>query len=342
MPLAALLDRLGFFAACADAIARDRDEVPVLALWVLAAATTAVLNLDTTIVLLTPLYVRLARNAHLPETGHDADRAELVLGVAVVPLLLAAFASSFLPVSNLTTIILAERTELSSGDVLVHLGPASLAACTVGWLLHRRRHPIVLRELPATALDAAALRVGGAVVAFLLVGFVAGPYVGIDAWVVALVADIALALRLRHLPWRRVPVVTAAAIAALSLVVSLLPDDLLDPLWDTAGTPGVLAAGGVGTALANAVNNLPAALVAANGVEQQSWALWSYLLAINVGAVLLPIGAVANLLWRRILRDEGVHIGLRSYLRLVVPVAAPALAVAVAVLALQQALVRVG
>ena len=77
---------------------------------------------------------------------------------------------------------------------------------------------------------------------FLLVGFVAGPYVGVDAWVVALIADLALAWRLRHLPWRRVPVVTAAAIAALSLVVSLLPDDLLSPLWEAEGTAGVLAA----------------------------------------------------------------------------------------------------
>ncbi len=338
MPLAALLDRLGFFAACADAIARDRDEVPVLPLWVLAAATTAVLNLDTTIVLLTPLYVRLARNAHLPATGHDRDPTELVLGVAVIPLLLAAFASSFLPVSNLTTIILAERTELSSGDVLVHLGPASLVACTVGWFLHRRRHPTVLRELPASAPDATALRVGGAAVVFLLVGFVAGPYVGVDAWVVALVADLALAWRLRHLPWRRVPVVTAAAIAALSLVVSLLPDDLLSPMWKAEGTAGVLAAGGVGAGLANVVNNLPAALVAANGVEQPSWPMWSYLLAINVASVLVPIGAVANLLWWRILRDEGVRVDLRRYLRLVAPVAVPTTLVAVAVLALQQVL----
>ena len=46
VPLAALLDRLGFFAAA-------------------AAVTTAVLNLDTTVVLLTPLYLRLARRAEV-------------------------------------------------------------------------------------------------------------------------------------------------------------------------------------------------------------------------------------------------------------------------------------
>ena len=37
--------------------------VDTFALWALAAATTVVLNLDTTIVLLTPLYVRIARRA---------------------------------------------------------------------------------------------------------------------------------------------------------------------------------------------------------------------------------------------------------------------------------------
>ena len=341
VPLAALLDRLGFFEACADAIARDRDEVPVLALWILAAATTAVLNLDTTIVLLTPLYVRLARNAAPDgaDAGGSNNGAAVALGVALVPLLLAAFASSFLPVSNLTTIILSERTELSSGDVLGHLGPASVAAGVVGWLAYRRRHPTVLRGLPAAEPDMAALRFGGAVVVGLLVGFVVGPYVGVDAWIVALVADVVLAIRLRHLPWRRVPALTALAIATLSLVVSLLPDDLLTPVLDATGTGGVITAGAAGTALANTVNNLPATLIAANGIDAATWPLWSYLLAVNVGAVLVPIGAVANLLWWRILRDEGVRVDLRGYLRLVVPVAAPALVAALAVLVVQRAII---
>ena len=79
VPLAALLDRLGFFDAVAVRIARPGRPVPVGALWLLAAATTAVLNLDTTVVLLTPLYIRLARRS-----GADP------LPVALVPLLLAA------------------------------------------------------------------------------------------------------------------------------------------------------------------------------------------------------------------------------------------------------------
>lgn len=67
VPLAALLDRIGFFDAVATVMTgRDR-EISVLGLWVLAALTTVVLNLDTTVVLLTPLYLwwRVARDEGL-------------------------------------------------------------------------------------------------------------------------------------------------------------------------------------------------------------------------------------------------------------------------------------
>ncbi|MGN6696034.1 MAG: SLC13 family permease, partial [Aquihabitans sp.] len=60
VPLAALLDELGFFDSVAGLLAQRFGRVPVLALWALAAATTVALNLDTTIVLLTPLFSRLA------------------------------------------------------------------------------------------------------------------------------------------------------------------------------------------------------------------------------------------------------------------------------------------
>jgi arsenical pump membrane protein len=162
VPLAALLDRLGFFEASAVVMAgrRGRD-TPVLGLWILAALTTVVLNLDTTVVLLTPLYLRLARRA-------DADPLPLV----VIPLLLASLASSVLPVSNLTTLIVTDRFHLSAGDVFGHLAVPSLVASTAGWLVYRRRFPTRLATGSATEPDGHALTVGGVVVFVLLVGFV--------------------------------------------------------------------------------------------------------------------------------------------------------------------------
>src|SRR5690242_20654137 len=135
VPLATLLDRLGFFRASATRLAAGPRGTSVLALWVLAAATTVVLNLDTTIVLLTPLYVRIARRA-----GADP------LAIALVPLLLASLASSVLPVSNLTNLVVAEHVDLTAGTLVAHLGLPSLAAVAVGWWGYARRHPTRLDQ----------------------------------------------------------------------------------------------------------------------------------------------------------------------------------------------------
>lgn len=323
VPLAALLDELGLFDAVAVEIERRWDAVPVGALWVLAAATTAVLNLDTTVVLLTPLVIRLARRA-----GTDP------LPVAAVPLLLASLASSFLPVSNLTTLIAVERFDLSVGDVVGHLALPGLAACGVGWLCYRARHPTVLRSGAPGERDPRALAVGGAVVAVLLVGFVVGPSFGIDPWLVALGADLVLVVVTRTLPWRHIPALTALGVAAVAALVSIvLPADLLTPVLTATGPAAIGGTVLGGAAGANAVNNLPALLVALDGVDHMTAGMWSWLAGVNIGAVLLPIGALANLLWWRIVRDEDVAVDLRSYLRITVPVAGPALLAAAAVIA---------
>lgn len=321
VPLAALLDDLGLFESVASAMQQRWSELPVLGLWVLAAVTTAVLNLDTTVVLLGPLAVRLARRS-----GVDP------LPLTLVPLLLAAFASSVLPVSNLTTLIAAERLELGTWEVAAHLAPASAAAVVVGWIAYRRRHPT---HLPAPAdlgvPDPRALRIGGGVVAGLLVAFTVGGAVGLEPWVAVLVADLVLVAVARRLPWREVPVGTAVGVAALAAAVALVvPASALDGV---RGADGPLALGATvlaAAAAANVVNNLPATLAVVDGAATVTPGVWAWLVGVNVGSVLVPAGALANLLWRRILREEGVELTSTGYVRAVVPLAlAPLLAAAV-------------
>ena len=323
VPLAALLDRLGFFTAAATLmIGGHGHSRSVLGMWVLAALTTAVLNLDTTVVLLTPLCLRLARQA-----GVDP------VPLAAIPLLLASFASSVLPISNLTTLIAAQRFGLNAADVLSHLALPSLAASTVGWLVYRRRHPITLSAEVESAPDHRALAIGGAVVAGLLVGFVWGPGLGVDPWAVAVLADIVLIGIVRSAPWREVPVSTALLVAAIAAVVAVvLPGDTLrGPLQNGDPTSVGLLAVAAG-ALANVINNLPALLVGAGSAGSMTWGMWGWLLGVNVAAVLLPIGALANLLWLRIMRAEGATVSLRRYLSITLPIGLPAVAVAVVVL----------
>ena len=88
--------------------------------------------------------------------------------------------------------------------------------------------------------------------------------------------------------------------------------------------------------VANAVNNLPALLIALDGTTQVGWGTRAWLLGVNTGAVLLPLGALANLLWLRIMRDEEGRVSLRRYAGAVLPVALPALAAAALTLAVER------
>ncbi|WP_426571525.1 SLC13 family permease [Aquihabitans sp. McL0605] len=333
VPLAALLDELGFFDAAAVLVQRRWPDVPVLALWALAAATTIVLNLDTTVVLLTPLYVRLARRA-----GADP------LPLALVPLLLAAFASSVLPISNLTTLIATEQLDLSVGDVVRHLALPSAAAVVVGWACYRRRHPTHLRGSgPVAAVDLRPVAIGAPIVVAVLVGVTLGPSFGVPPWVVVLVVDAVLVGITRLLPWRTVPVGTAAAVGAVAALVGwAVSPSLMDPIRRLTGPLAVAGVALLGTATANVVNNIPATLLMVEGSSHASPATWGWLLGVNVGAAIVPIGALANLLWLRILRAEGIDLDLRGYLRLVVGIAVPALVAAIAVQALQSVVIGHG
>jgi arsenical pump membrane protein len=94
VPLAIALDRIGVFESLAAMV--DGGQHLVGGLWFLAAAVTIVFNLDASVVLLTPLYIRIAqRHGYSPEM------------LAFQPALLACIASNPLPVSNLTNLIVA-------------------------------------------------------------------------------------------------------------------------------------------------------------------------------------------------------------------------------------------
>ena len=143
VPLAVLLDRLGFFHAAAQA-AGDREHLDAW-LWALAAGVTIVLNLDAAVVLLTPLYIRIA----------DRHGREL-LPLAIIPAIQACLASSMLPVSNLTNLLAAEHLGLTTGEFVRHLGAPTIASTTVGYVMYR----LVFRDRgrPAAAVVARASR----------------------------------------------------------------------------------------------------------------------------------------------------------------------------------------
>ena len=127
---------------------------------------------------------------------------------------------------------------------------------------------------------------------------------------------------------------TAAGVALVGLLAALVVPASATQRLATVDAPLALAGTvGIAAGAANVVNNLPATLIGLEGVHSATWGMWAWLLGVNTGSVILPIGALANILWWRIVRREGVEVNVRTYVRATVPVAVPALIAAALCLA---------
>lgn len=318
VPMAVMLDQLGFFAAVAARI--DHSRHLHLGLWLFAAAVTTLFNLDASVVLLTPLYVRLARR-------HGLDPVAL----AFVPMLLACFASSALPVSNLTNLLAAGRFDVGAAEFAARLGPASAVAIGLGYWMFRRVFP---EADPRPAVEEPvlprALRLGGPVVLFVVAGFTVGDAWGVPAWAVAAVADVVLVVMTRSVPWRTVPWGAAALAASLGVLAAAASPSLgVDRLLSGSGSGATARIVAVSALGANVLNNLPAMLIALPALEPVADPrLWAVLVGVNVGPVLVPVGSLAGLLWLDTTRRLGVPVDVRLFSRVGFKVGLPVLVAA--------------
>lgn len=319
VPLAVLLDRLGVFAALAAMVDGGRHLVAWL--WVLAAAVTIVFNLDASVVLLTPLYIRIARRHGLsPEM------------LAFQPALLACLASSPLPVSNLTNLIVAERFDLGVGDFVRHLALPTLVACTVGWFAFRATfHLHATADAVDEPVDASALRRGLPIIGFVLLGFTAGDVIGVPAWVVAAVA-VAWAMALvRSVPWKAVPhEAMLVAVGLAVLVAGAVPHLGLEGVLRGNGVAGGARALLFGVVAGDLANNLPAVLAGSAALHERAQ-VWPLLVGVNMGPVLVLSGALSGLLWRDTAASLHLHVTFRRYSAVGFRVGLPALLAAAAV-----------
>ena len=326
VPFSALLDRMGFFEQVSLAIGGSRRVG--LQLWLLAAATTAVLNLDTAVVLLTPLFVSVARSRGLDQRAF-----------AFQPVLLASLASSLLPVSNLTNLVVAARYGVHAAAFVTNLGLPTVAAVTVGFL--RWRAVFTKGDAPprrTAPIQPAILWSGGLTVASVLLGFFVGPAVGVPLWAVVAAGDLALIAMCRTIPFRSVPFGTAAIAASLAVLAGAAAASFeVAPLLGNLNGPfGTAAASAVGALAADASNNLPAILfLLPAGGQAPGSTLWALLLGVNVGPALLVTGSLAGLLWLEAARQAGIEVGALEYSRKGAAIAGPAFAAATAVLILQ-------
>lgn len=323
VPLAVMLDAIGVFAALAAMVDGGRHLVALL--WVLAAFVVVVFNLDAAVVLLTPLYIRIARRHGLS-----------VEMLAFQPALLACLASGPLPVSNLTNLIVAERYDLSVADFVRYMGPPTVVACVVGWWAFRRAfhlHP--QHDIADEPVDRTALRRGLPVVAFVLLGFTVGDVWGVPAWTVAAAAVAWCAAvpsrAVARSVWRSVPVEALLVASGLAvLVAGAAPHLHLDDVLAGDGALGRAHALVAGVVASDVANNLPAVLALGEHLQHPDQ-VWPLLVGVNMGPTLVLTGALSGLLWRNTAASLGVDVTPRRYAAVGLRVGLPALLAAGAV-----------
>lgn len=317
----------GLFTACGAWMARRAAGRPrrlLTAVFVLASVITAVLSLDATVVLLTPVVLATAARMGVRAKPHLYACAHL-----------SNTASLLLPVSNLTNLLAFTASGLSFTRFAALMTAPWVVAVGAEYLVFRRFFAAVLPAAepepdtgPAPQVPLFAL----ITVACTLAGFVVASAAGVEpAWAAfagALVLAVRAVVRRQAGP---VEVVRSAAPGFLAFVLALgivvravvdngLADALRHVLPGGSGLLTLFAVAALAALLANLINNLPAVLVlvpltapAGPGV------VLAVLLGVNIGPNLTYAGSLATLLWRRVVHaqaDVSDHAQVGEFTRL--------------------------
>jgi arsenical pump membrane protein len=335
MFLSATADKAGFFDWSASLAVRaggGRVWRLFFLVFVVGCFVSAVLSLDATAIVLTPIvYSAVSR-----------------LGLKPIPFMFACVyaantASLFLPFSNLTNLIAHDAFGLGFARyALIMVLPATLALVAniliFGWLFRKDLRgaydPAVTRF---TARNPAFFRVAACAVLGFLVAFFFAPLVGLPAGAVALAAAALTGGAALALGWIEPMEVVGsvswdvlALVAGFFLVVRAAEGAGLGALAHAAyaatapweGLPQILVVASTAALGSNILNNLPTMLVAldalrplVSGGQLGPEAIYATVLGTGIGPNLSVVGSVATLIWLSIVQGKGVEVTGKDYLK---------------------------
>ncbi len=313
--------REGLFESVGRLVARapGNDAVLFALTMVAVALVTALLNLDTSVVFMTPVALHAAR-----------VRAADEMGFALGTILMSNAASLLLVGSNLTNMLVFAGHPVHGAVFAAHMMLAwatSVVITIVMVIAGRRRH---LWRSSAPSQERAPWGVGpgavGALVAVALMLLTSQPAlpvfalgVGLEAW--DLVGP-------RRVPWRDVLAVASPLVVAPLFTVAVLVG-WLGRNWHGAARliahTNALGTATVGAAASLVINNLPAASLFAGQPIAHPYAL---LVGLNLGPNAFVTGAMSTMLWFRLVRTQGLTPRVGEFVRIGLPVTIVTLGVA--------------
>jgi arsenical pump membrane protein len=298
---AGVFDYLGTVAARASRGSPHRLLGIVVAL---AAAVTAVLTLDATVVLLTPVVLTTVARLSMPPRPH-----------AYACTRLANSGSLLLPVSNLTNLLAFAASGLGFGRFAALMLLPWLLACGLEWLGLRSffRNDLPDELHPDAEPPHAAPRYALGVLVITVAGFVITSSAEITPAWAALGGCVLLLVpraRRQEIDVRRLLDEASPGFCVFVLALAVIVDavtkhglgSVLRHLVPSgAGIAALLGAAFLAAVIANVVNNLPATLALIPLVAGQPALVLAVLIGVNIGPNATFGGSLATLLWRRLL-----------------------------------------
>lgn len=341
--VADVCSRARLFTAAAQVVrttSRGRAVRLLGGVFMLAAAVTAVLSLDATVVLLTPVVVGGA----------------LAMGASTRPgayacLRMANSASLLLPVSNLTNLLAMRDLDLTFGGFALVMAPVLAVVLLVEYVVLRLLFRTELARPPAAPVaereDVDVPRVPLVAVAVMLVGFAALSPFGVEPFWVSGVVALFLVLWARsrgllgvgdsvHAAHPSFAIfVLCLGIVVAALATGFLGDAVARLLPDSTSYAALLLIAVLATVLANVLTNLSATLLVVPLLAPLGGtAVLAALLGLNIGSGLTYTGSLANLLWRRALVRLGDPPSMLDFHRVSLVATPLSLLAAVSMLAL--------
>ncbi|NNN08324.1 MAG: hypothetical protein HKL85_03920 [Acidimicrobiaceae bacterium] len=313
--------REGLFESVGHLVARTPgNDIALFVVTMLAVAiVTALLNLDTSVVFMTPVALHAAR-------ARGSDETAFALGT----ILMSNSASLLLIGSNLTNMLVFATHPVRGTVFAGHMGLAWLASVTItivmvmGW---RRRQLLRPSE---SSTEHVTWRVGpgtvAAAVAVLLMLLTSQPALFII--VIGAGLEFKDLVGHRRVKWREVLQV-ASPFVILPLFIVAVVVGWLGRNWHTIGNliahSNSLTTAAIAGALSLLINNLPAASLFAGQPVAHPYAL---LIGLNLGPNAFVTGAMSTMLWFRLVRADGFSPTVVQFVKVGVPVTVVTLCVA--------------
>ena len=357
MVLSGVLEMAGIFSWAASYAARTSGGSGrrlLINVFMLGAVVTALLSLDVTVIVLTPI-------VYATVVALRVDPLPYLYACTFV----ANTGSLLFPMSNLTNLLIVDRLGLSFWHYSLAMAVPNLVAIAANagiflWLFRDRlpRRLPVIKPGATIATSSAFFRLSLAVFAVMLAGLFLAGLAERPLWPVALVGGAALAYvahavgrkDLRAIAagvsWPLFPFVVGMAVVVRGIEHAGLTAGLARLILGHAGTTvgAVVTTGAVAALGANLFNNIPMALVMLVVLGRVPPARLDLLVAatlagVNIGPALTTVGSLATMLWLSFTRRQGMEVSALEYLRtsvLTVPLVLAATLAAIALGALHR------